>query len=221
LPEGSKNWQHALQLAREREKKLQEDAETVKKQLKAFQDAKKEQEMADMSETEKLKAVADEEIAKRGKLELKLVIREIIGNKTIPTPIRELLERTPWAIPAVQDELGDTFSWDEAIAAVEKFKPLEQADIEALRKKLNKIYDKNKQNHSYRLPLYRGISQSYFCSSRRGKNYRYGIEILSFSGRGKEKLLYLQPATASFAGNFKRYCLGRSKDSDRRAPAGL
>lgn len=123
LPEGAKNVQHAIQLAREREKAAREEAESIRAKLREIEAREKQAKMADMSETERYKTLAQEESQKRGKLELKLTVQEAIAGKSLPKGVEDILIRSPWAIPAVQDELGDEFTWDDAIASVKRHLP--------------------------------------------------------------------------------------------------
>lgn len=123
LPEGAKNWQHALQLAREREDKLRRDAEEAREQAKRLQEEKKQADLAKLSETDRYKAMATEEAEKRAQLELKLTVSEQLAGKNLPKPIVDLLTKSPWVIPAVQDELGSEYTWDEVIDSVKRHLP--------------------------------------------------------------------------------------------------
>lgn len=123
LPEGAKNVQHAIQLAREREKAARDEAEAIRAKLREIEAKEKQSKMADMSETERYKTLAQEESQKRGKLELRVTVQEAIAGKSLPKGVQDILVRSPWAIPAVQDELGDEFTWDEAIASVKRHLP--------------------------------------------------------------------------------------------------
>lgn len=118
LPEGAKNWQHAIQLAREREQRLQEEKEEIARKLADKEAAEKKRRMEEMSETDRYKAMAEEESAKRGKLELQLIVKDAIAGKKLPKAIEDLIVKTPWAIPAVADELGSEFTWDQAVDSV-------------------------------------------------------------------------------------------------------
>jgi hypothetical protein len=123
LPEGSKNWQHAIQLAREREKAMKAELETFRAKLEEKQAEDKTKKLAEMSETERYKSIAEEEAQKRGKLEMRQLILEATADKKIPKPLKDLLLRAPWSIPAVEEELGTEYTWDQAIAAVKRHLP--------------------------------------------------------------------------------------------------
>ena len=123
LPDGAKHWQHALQQSREREKKLAEEAEELRKQVEAVRTQEKLKKMSEMTEVERYKAIASEQEEKRAKLELKLAVQDTLADKRIPRGVQDILLRTPWAIPAVADELGDEFTWDDAIASVKRHLP--------------------------------------------------------------------------------------------------
>lgn len=123
LPEGTKNWQHALQQAREREKASEEAAAEARKKVKEYENREKERKLEGMSEAEKYKALAEEEAQKRTKLELQIFVNQTIAGRDVPAPIVELLTETPWVIPPVYKELGDEFAWDDAIDAVKRYLP--------------------------------------------------------------------------------------------------
>ena len=119
----SKNWQEALQKSREREKAKDDELEKARQRLNEYQAREREEKLADMTEAEKYKSIAEEESQKRAKLELKVFISETIAGKEISRPIADLLYESPWAIPPVRKELGDDFTWDDAIASVRRHLP--------------------------------------------------------------------------------------------------
>jgi regulator of replication initiation timing len=123
LPEDAKNWQHAIQQAREREKALKVEAGVLREKLGKAEAEEKRKQLADMSEAERYKSIAEEEAQKRGKLEMRQLILEGLADKKVPVALRELLLRSPWSIPAVEEELGQTYTWDEAISAVRRHLP--------------------------------------------------------------------------------------------------
>ena len=123
LLDGAKNWQHALQIKQERLKEEREARELAEARLKEIEDAEKQRTMDNLSESDKWKVIAKEEEKKRGALELKLVVKDTLSGKKLPQPIVDLLTETPWAIPQVARELGDNFTWDEAIASVKRHLP--------------------------------------------------------------------------------------------------
>lgn len=120
---GSENWQAALQKAREREKAIKEELEDTRNKLKVKEEEDKKKKLADLSEAERYKAEAQEEAMKRGKLELTMVVSEALEGRNVPRPIADLLKKSPWAIPEVSEELGDEFTWDEAVTSVKKHLP--------------------------------------------------------------------------------------------------
>jgi len=123
VPDDANNWQHALQKSREREKAKEEEMATLRKELKKIQDTQKAQKLSELGEAERYKTIAEEESAKRGKLEMRVTVQEALAGKNIPQAIRELILETPWAIPPVAKELDDDFTWDEAIDAVQRHLP--------------------------------------------------------------------------------------------------
>jgi len=123
LLDGAKNWQHALQIKQERLKEEREARELAEARLKEIEDAEKQRTLDNLSESDKWKVIAKEEEKKRGALELKQVVKDTLYDKKLPQPIVDLLTETPWAIPQVARELGDNFTWDEAIASVKRHLP--------------------------------------------------------------------------------------------------
>lgn len=119
----SENWQVALQKARERENAEREAREEAESRLKEIEDQEKRKRLENMSEVDKYKSLAEEEAQKRANLELKLIVKDSLVGKDIPTAIVELISETPWAIPAVKRELGSEFTWDQAVASVKKHLP--------------------------------------------------------------------------------------------------
>lgn len=123
LPEGAKNWQHALQLAREREQAKEAELAEYRAKLDEVKAEEKRRSLADLPEIERYKSIAEEESQKRGKLEMRQIVLEAVSGKNIPGAIKDLLLNSPWAIPAVSEELGSTYTWDEAIASVRRHLP--------------------------------------------------------------------------------------------------
>lgn len=126
LPEGAKNVQHAIQLAREREKKAQQEAEEYRKQLADIKAAEKRKQLADMSEVEQATARALEAEAKAAKLEIRSFVRDEINGKNLPKPVMELLVETPWSIPSVQRELDSGAienTWEDIASSVRRHLP--------------------------------------------------------------------------------------------------
>lgn len=125
LPTGAKNVQHAIQLAREREAAAKAEAERLANENAELKRQKKAKDLAEMSETERYKSMAEESEARAARAELGMFVRDSIGGKQLPKPIQDLLVKTPWAIPAVVDEIGDSpQSWDEIISSVKKHLPV-------------------------------------------------------------------------------------------------
>lgn len=123
LPEEANNWQHALQKKQELIQAKEKELEEIRALLKEKEAAEKQKRLAEMSEAERYREVAEEEARRRGELELKFVVAEALVGKKLPSAIEELIRETPWAIPAVKRELGEDFTWDEAVEAVRKHLP--------------------------------------------------------------------------------------------------
>ena len=123
LPEGSKNFQHALQLSREREKALKTELNDYRSKLDKAAAEEKSRKLAEMSETERYRSIAEEESQKRSKLELRQFVMEATADMKVSRAIKELLLRAPWSIPAVEEELGTEYSWDQVIVAVKRHLP--------------------------------------------------------------------------------------------------
>lgn len=118
-----KNWQKALQDKVELIKQKESEADGLRAKLKAIEDERKRQQLEEMSEADRYKSIADEEIQKRGKLEMKLLVQRALEGKNIPSAIRDLISETPWVIPPVKKELGGDFTWDQAIESVGRHLP--------------------------------------------------------------------------------------------------
>lgn len=123
LLEGAKNWQHALQQKAEKLKQAEEARLQVEEELRLIKSKEKERELESLSETERYKRIAEENAQKAASLELKFFVREQLEGKNLPSYMVELITETPWAIPPVKRELGDSFTWDEAISAVKRHLP--------------------------------------------------------------------------------------------------
>lgn len=131
LPEGAKNWQHALQLSREREQAKEAELAEIRSKLEEAKAAERRKALEQLPELEQLRATANEEMQKRGKLEMRQLIIEATSDKSVPRAVRDLLLNSPWAIPAVSEELGATYTWDEAITSVKRHLPAYIASIAA------------------------------------------------------------------------------------------
>lgn len=116
-------FQRSLQEAREREKKTEKQLADLRRELRRLNDEKKKAELGSMSEADQYKALAEEEQKKRAMLEIELLIKDSVEGKNIPPKIVKLLRKSPWAIPEVQDELGDDYSWDDVIDSVTRHLP--------------------------------------------------------------------------------------------------
>lgn len=117
------NWQAALQKKVELIKQRESELEELKAKLKEREDAEKAKRLAEMSEADRYREIATEEARRRGELELKLVVSEVLHGKDLPPAIAELIKETPWALPPIRQELGDDFTWDEAVDAVKRILP--------------------------------------------------------------------------------------------------
>lgn len=118
-----KGFQAALQKKAELLKVREAELEKVKRELQEKENQEKQRKLADMTEVERYKSVAEDEARKRGELEMRVIVTEAMIGKNIPGPMAELIRETPWAIPPVKRELGSDFTWDEAIEAVRRHLP--------------------------------------------------------------------------------------------------
>lgn len=124
LPEGAKNFQHALQMAREREKASHERYQKLQEELARYREAEKSKKLSEMDEAEKWKTIAKDESEKRAKLQLELTVDGMLSKYDIPEPIARVIRKAPWAVPEVADVLGDSPTWDETIEAVKENLPV-------------------------------------------------------------------------------------------------
>lgn len=116
LPEGAKNWQHALQMRQERIKELE-------RQNKEYARKEKEASLSDLTEAEKYKTLYEEQLAKNSEQELRNFVDSQIQGRNIPSVIRQHLLQAPWSIPGVSAELPNNFSVEEAIPVIKKHLP--------------------------------------------------------------------------------------------------
>ena len=116
LLDGAKNFQHAIQRERERVKALEA-------QLKEKEEIERSKKLADMSELERYETLLKEREEELGRLKLGSFVRESVEGKELPKAIEQLLIKSPWAIPAVAEELGSEFTWDQAIDSVKRHLP--------------------------------------------------------------------------------------------------
>lgn len=125
LPEGAKNWQHALQQKAELLQKKEREAEELRRLLKEKEDAEKQQRLSQMSEAERYRIQAEDAMRELGELKVKTAVSKMLEGRNIPSGIKEIIERSPWVIPPVADELGDVSSrtWDEVEGSVNRHLP--------------------------------------------------------------------------------------------------
>ena len=102
-----------------------------KAKLEAYEkaEAKRKQEeadrkLADMSEAERLKTVAEQTAKENFQLKMKMFVTdELAKRKLNGNPIAEIAVETPWAIPAVKKHLGESPTWSETEVAVKQYLP--------------------------------------------------------------------------------------------------
>ena len=118
-----KNAQHAIQLAREREKAEAERARLLQEELDGIKKAQKNKQLEEMTDADRYKSIAEEATEKLAKAELKATVNEVLGKYDLPSPLISLLKESPWAIPEIAKHLGDNPSWDDVVKAVGKHLP--------------------------------------------------------------------------------------------------
>jgi hypothetical protein len=118
-----KGFQAALQKKAELLKAKEAELEEAKRKIRGIEDQEKQRKLADMSEVDRYKSVAEDEARRRGEIEMKFIVAEALLGKNIPTSIAELIRESPWAIPPVKRELGSDFTWDDAIESVRRHLP--------------------------------------------------------------------------------------------------
>lgn len=119
----TKNWQKALQDKVDIIKQKENEAAELRAKLRDKEEAEKRKKLEEMSEVEILRATAEEETQKRGKLEMSLLVQKAIAGKNILPAVVEMIQESPWSIPAVARELGNDFTWDQAIESVGRHLP--------------------------------------------------------------------------------------------------
>ena len=115
------------QLVAKKDQKIQESQrqlDEANRKLSAFEAAKREKELADMSEAERLKTELDEERQKRVRLELNsFVTAELTKRNLMSNPLAGDIIESPWMLRAVKSHLSGQPTWDETIEAVKEFLP--------------------------------------------------------------------------------------------------
>lgn len=92
--------------------------------LQAFEAAKHEEELAKMTEAEKLKAERDDYATKFAKSELKsFVTTELTKRNLMSNLLAEDIIESPWMLRAVKSHLSAQPTWEDTIEAVKEFLP--------------------------------------------------------------------------------------------------
>lgn len=94
------------------------------RKLEAYEAAKRQQELDEMTEAEKLKAERDDFARKYAQAELKsFVTSELTKRNLMSLPIAGSIINRPWLLDCVAEHLSTQPTWDETIAAVKEFLP--------------------------------------------------------------------------------------------------
>lgn len=142
---GDENFQAAIQRAREAEKDALARARKAEKEVR-------ERKLSKLSETDKWKAIAEENAERAGKAELKVIVDRELTRAGLKGKIADLIREAPWAIPQVAQALGDKPTWEDTINAISKHLPayLESlaADLQPTKrkKKVSKKADTSGRN---------------------------------------------------------------------------
>lgn len=105
-------------------KELGKELADAKAKVDAAEKAERERQLAEMSEAEKWKTIAQENAAKAAQSELKaFVTRELTVRKLITHAIAEIVIEAPWSVPAVKKHLSGQPTWEETVEAVKLYLP--------------------------------------------------------------------------------------------------
>jgi hypothetical protein len=109
------------------QKSLQKSQEARKKaeaELRKYKEKEKQEELADMSETDKIRVQAEKIIRENAELKIGILVDKIVGNRNIPAAVVTALKKVPWEIiPGVKEEVSDDADYDDVIDAIERHLP--------------------------------------------------------------------------------------------------
>lgn len=125
LDEKTKQGFQRLVAKKEQEaKELKLQLEEANRKAEAYEAAKKEQELAEMTEAERMKTERDEYATKFAKSELKsFVTGELMKRNLMTNPLAEDIIESPWMLRAVKSHLSVQPDWEETIDAVKEYLP--------------------------------------------------------------------------------------------------
>ena len=105
-------------------KQLNDQLLQDRQRLSALERQEREKKLNEMDEVEKWKTIANENLEKASKAELKSFVSSLISkNKLDGNPIAELILETPWAAPSVKRKLSAKPTWEETIEVVKSELP--------------------------------------------------------------------------------------------------
>ena len=103
---------------------LSEQVMEANKKLAQFEKEQREKKLSELSETDKWKALAEENAAKAAKAELSVFVNQQLSEKNLlKNPIAEILLDSPWSVPAVKKHLSPEPTWEETIEMVKTYLP--------------------------------------------------------------------------------------------------
>ena len=103
------------------ERKQREEAQ---RKLEAFEKEKKERELADLSEVERLRVERDEALSKMAQTELKsFVTAELTNRNLMSNPLAQDIIEAPWLLRVVRSQLPSGATWEQTIDTVHAFLP--------------------------------------------------------------------------------------------------
>lgn len=121
LPEGAKNFQHALQMKQEALNAEKAERAKLAEEVRKYKDADKARSLENMSETDKWKALAESNSEELAKVRLERIVDDATRGKNIPQGVLDVLKETPWVFPAIKKELDlGNVSWDQTVDAVKR-----------------------------------------------------------------------------------------------------
>jgi hypothetical protein len=105
-------------------KTLSEQLVEANKKAAQFEKEQRDKKLSELSETDKWKALAEENAAKAAKAEISVFVNQQLSERNLmKNPIAEILLETPWSVPAIRKHLSPEPTWEETIEAVRTFLP--------------------------------------------------------------------------------------------------
>lgn len=123
LEKALKGFQRDQQKSREREKVKDRKIDELTETIDSIKAAEKQKKLEGMDEVTRYKTMADDAVTEKGKLEMRIVVNEALEGRNLPQVVVDILRNAPWAIPTVKAEIGEQFTYEDAIASLKRHLP--------------------------------------------------------------------------------------------------